>query len=156
MEKRKQAMSFDSTEHQSYCEKVTGTNAGAIYTKILNYIQIIKLELLFRLKTELLLLIALFKIYKKAWNKQLGNLFTHLLLLLQISRMSTSYYSLIPLEGYAYNVIPPLNSQSDIRNQMRLIHTLLDLETASKMMLGSQLRINGMSSTRYLFLSIIA
>ena len=155
MEKRKQAMSFDSTEHQSYCEKVTGTNAGAINTKILNYIQIIKLELSFRLKTELLLLIALFKIYKKAWNKLLGNLFTHLLLL-QISRMSTSYYSLIPLEGYAYNVIPPLNSQSDIRNQMRLIHTLLDLETASKMMLGSQLRINGMSSMRCLFLPIIA
>ncbi|XP_052767208.1 poly [ADP-ribose] polymerase tankyrase-like isoform X2 [Mya arenaria] len=88
-EKRKQNMSFDSNEHQKYCNT--------------------------------------------------------------ISTKSTTYYNLVPMEGYAYDRIEPLHNISAIRNQMRLISTLLDLETASKMMLGAQYHISDVNPLDYLY-----
>ena len=53
---------------------------------------------------------------------------------------------MVPLEGYAYDRIHPLNDKSGIKNQMRLISMLLDLEVASKILLGAQYRAAGNDS----------
>ena len=61
----------------------------------------------------------------------------------QIAELSTQFHNLVPLEGYAYDRIHPLNDKSAIKAQMRLISVLLDLEVASKILLGAQYRSAG-------------
>lgn len=72
----------------------------------------------------------------------------------KITELSTEYYSLIPQEGYAYDKVQPLNTKPLIQQQLRLISNLLDLETASKILLGAQHRIKEKNPLDYMYEAI--
>ncbi|XP_045173685.2 poly [ADP-ribose] polymerase tankyrase-like [Mercenaria mercenaria] len=72
----------------------------------------------------------------------------------KISALSTEYYSLIPQEGYSYDKVEPLVNRSHITAEMRLISNLLDLETASKILLGAQYKLNECNPLDYMYQAI--
>ncbi|XP_052272329.1 poly [ADP-ribose] polymerase tankyrase-like isoform X2 [Dreissena polymorpha] len=72
----------------------------------------------------------------------------------KISQLSTDYYSLIPVQGYAYERVEPLRNTATIRQHMRLLNTLLDIETASRIMLAAQHRIHEINPLDYIYRAI--
>ncbi|KAL4238217.1 hypothetical protein ACF0H5_002929 [Mactra antiquata] len=69
----------------------------------------------------------------------------------QISVLSTEYHSLIPQHGYAFERVQPLVQRSQVKIQLRLISNLLDLETASKILLGAQNQISEQNPLDYIY-----
>ena len=50
----------------------------------------------------------------------------------------------MPQRGYSYEKLAPLDNDYNIGRQIEGIYGLLELETAGKLLLASQLRANGM------------
>ena len=51
----------------------------------------------------------------------------------------------MPQRGFSYEKLPPLDNDYHIARQIEGIYSLLELETAGKLLLASQLRVNGKS-----------
>ena len=52
----------------------------------------------------------------------------------------------MPQKGFRYERLVPLDSDYQIARQMQGMYNLLELETAGKLLLASQLRVEGKSS----------
>ena len=61
--------------------------------------------------------------------------------LLQICRLSSEYYHLVPKSGYEYERLPPIDQKDSVEKELCHIDRLLELAVASKMLAGAQYRI---------------
>lgn len=62
---------------------------------------------------------------------------------LQLYALSNEYYTLMPSSDYTRMRIPPITTTRQVRDQTNMLVALLDIELASKILLGAQLRIKG-------------
>ena len=69
----------------------------------------------------------------------------------QINDISSRYYEMIPQSQYRTFRPPPLSSQEQINSQFTLIEDLLNIESASKILLAAQSRINEENPLDYCF-----
>lgn len=63
--------------------------------------------------------------------------------LFQIASLTNEFYHLVPVGGFEYDVIRPIRDLSVLKEHMRLVADLMDMEVASKILLGSQYRLKG-------------
>lgn len=62
---------------------------------------------------------------------------------LQIASLTNEFYHLVPVGGFEYEVIRPIRDRAVLKEHLKLVTDLLDMEIASKILLGSQLRLKG-------------
>ncbi|XP_074658150.1 poly [ADP-ribose] polymerase tankyrase-like [Tubulanus polymorphus] len=69
----------------------------------------------------------------------------------EIAKLSNDYYHLVPTNNYEYTTVRPLTNDSLIRDQVRKITNLLELEQAGKMLLAAQYRQKEMNPLDYIY-----
>ncbi|KAL5008431.1 hypothetical protein ScPMuIL_014012 [Solemya velum] len=65
--------------------------------------------------------------------------------------LSNEYYTLMPSSDYTRMRIPPITTTRQVRDQTNMLVALLDIELASKILLGAQLRIKEINPLDYLY-----
>ena len=60
---------------------------------------------------------------------------------MQISKLSSEYYSLVPIENYAFERIPPISNHEMLKEKLGILHDLLDLQCAGTILLGAQAKL---------------
>ncbi|OWF45703.1 Poly(ADP-ribose) polymerase pme-5 [Mizuhopecten yessoensis] len=68
----------------------------------------------------------------------------------KISKVTNEYYHLIPHHGFTFEKIAPINSYRSLKEHTRVLSDLLDLECASKMLLGAQSKLSQMNPLDYI------
>ncbi|KAK3092730.1 hypothetical protein FSP39_006660 [Pinctada imbricata] len=69
----------------------------------------------------------------------------------EIASLSSDYYSLVPVENYAYERLPPIDGLEELKSKMRILHDLLDVECASQILLGAQAKISSVNPLDYVY-----
>ncbi|XP_025104527.1 LOW QUALITY PROTEIN: tankyrase-like protein [Pomacea canaliculata] len=72
----------------------------------------------------------------------------------KIASLTNEFYHLVPVGGFEYDVIRPIRDLSVLKEHMRLVADLMDMEVASKILLGSQYRLKEMNPLDYIYRSI--
>jgi ankyrin repeat protein len=72
----------------------------------------------------------------------------------EVMDLSSRYYELIPKLGYENVLIPPIVNDHDLKANFDLLHTLRNVEAASKMLLGAKLREKVVSPLDYIVSSM--
>lgn len=67
----------------------------------------------------------------------------------EVSELTSLYYELIPLSRYKDQIAPPLNHMNMIKQQFDALHTLTNIEYASKLLLGALHRQHSMNPVDY-------
>ncbi|XP_033735456.1 poly [ADP-ribose] polymerase tankyrase-like [Pecten maximus] len=67
----------------------------------------------------------------------------------KISKLTNEYYHLIPHQGFTFEKIAPINSYKSLKDHMKVLSDLLDLECASKMLLAAQSKLSQMNPLDY-------
>ena len=64
---------------------------------------------------------------------------------LQCARLTSEYLYLVPQHGYEFEKVEPILDLNRLKKQWDTLNTLLEVEMASKVLAGAQLRANGLS-----------
>lgn len=72
----------------------------------------------------------------------------------EISKLTNEYYHLLPCKGYAHEKINPISDHKKLIEQSRLLADLLDLECASKILLGAECKLSQMNPLDYVYHAI--
>ncbi|XP_055957133.1 poly [ADP-ribose] polymerase tankyrase [Patella vulgata] len=72
----------------------------------------------------------------------------------KICKLTNEYYHLIPMDGYSHDKIEPIDKKETLKHHLRLLSNLLDLEVASKILLGAQYQIKDMNPFDYIYKAI--
>lgn len=68
----------------------------------------------------------------------------------KISKLTNEYYHLIPHHGFTFEKIAPINNYNSLKQHMKVLSDLLDLECASKMLLAAQSKLSQMNPLDYI------
>ncbi|KAK3611456.1 hypothetical protein CHS0354_032737 [Potamilus streckersoni] len=71
-----------------------------------------------------------------------------------IAKLSTEYYNLVPQHGYAYDRIEPISEPRLLKKQLSIIASLLDIQLANQILLGTQAKIQEMNPLDYIYRAI--
>lgn len=72
----------------------------------------------------------------------------------KIATLTNEFYHLVPVGGFEYESIRPIRDKKVLKEHFRLVSDLMDMEVASKILLGSQHRIKEMNPLDYIYRSI--
>ena len=67
-------------------------------------------------------------------------------LLLQIASLTNEFYHLVPVGGFEYDAIRPIRDKKVLKEHFHLVSDLMDMEVASKILVGSQRKLTGMTA----------
>ena len=62
----------------------------------------------------------------------------------QIAKLTNEYYHLVPIHGFECETIQPISEKKMLREHTKLLADLMDLQVASSILLGANLRKSGM------------
>lgn len=69
----------------------------------------------------------------------------------KIQDLSSRFYELIPLKGYVNEIAPPISTTQMVKEKYNTLTSLIDIEKASKILLGALYRQDEMHPSDYLF-----
>ncbi|KAL8622949.1 hypothetical protein ACOMHN_027070 [Nucella lapillus] len=72
----------------------------------------------------------------------------------KIATLTNEFYHLVPVGGYECEAIRPIRDKKVLKEHFRLLSDLMDMEVASKILLGSQRRLTDMNPYEYIYRSI--
>ncbi|KAL3874859.1 hypothetical protein ACJMK2_037816 [Sinanodonta woodiana] len=72
----------------------------------------------------------------------------------EIAKLSTDYYNLVPQHGYAYDRIEPINEPRLLKKQLSVIASLIDIQLANQILLGTQVKIHEVNPLDYIYRAI--
>ncbi|XP_061174017.1 poly [ADP-ribose] polymerase tankyrase-like isoform X2 [Saccostrea echinata] len=73
---------------------------------------------------------------------------------IEIGRLSNEYYHLVPMNGYAFDKVSPIMDGDELKEKLEVIHHLLELECASKILMGAQARLKDINPLDYVYQAI--
>ncbi|XP_060068797.1 poly [ADP-ribose] polymerase tankyrase-like [Ylistrum balloti] len=68
----------------------------------------------------------------------------------KISKLTNEYYHLIPHHGFTFEKIQPIDKYQSLKQHMKVLSDLLDLECASKMLLAAQSKLSQVNPLDYI------
>ena len=61
-----------------------------------------------------------------------------------MATLTNEFYHLVPVGGFEYDAIRPIRDKKVLKEHFRLVSDLMDMEVASKILLGTQRKLPGM------------
>ncbi|XP_006818908.1 poly [ADP-ribose] polymerase tankyrase-like [Saccoglossus kowalevskii] len=71
----------------------------------------------------------------------------------KVADLSSEYFQLVPSANYVYEELTPLNEPDALKAEVNKINNLLDLEVASRVLLGAQLKAKEINPLDYVYRS---
>ena len=65
-------------------------------------------------------------------------------LIFQIASLTNEYFHLVPVGGFVHDAIRPIRDKKVLKEHFRLVSDLMDMEVASKILVGTQRKLTGM------------
>lgn len=72
----------------------------------------------------------------------------------EIGKLSNEFFHLVPMRGYAFEKIRPILNGKQLKEKIELVHHLMELECASKILLGAQARLKELNPLDYVYQAI--
>ncbi|XP_071081128.1 poly [ADP-ribose] polymerase tankyrase-like [Haliotis cracherodii] len=72
----------------------------------------------------------------------------------KIASLTNDYYNLVPSPGFEYEAIKPINKKKRLKMCLRFLSDMLDIEIASRIVLGSQQHLKDMNPLDYIYRSV--
>lgn len=73
---------------------------------------------------------------------------------IEIGKLSNEFFHLVPMRGYAFEKIRPITEGNQLKAKLELVHHLMELECASKILLGAQARLKELNPLDYVYQAI--
>ncbi|XP_070180050.1 poly [ADP-ribose] polymerase tankyrase-like isoform X2 [Littorina saxatilis] len=72
----------------------------------------------------------------------------------KIATLTNEFYQLVPVGGFEYEAIRPVRDKKVLKEHFRLLSDLIDMEVASRILLGTQRRLAEMNPLDYIYRGI--
>ncbi|XP_067682285.1 poly [ADP-ribose] polymerase tankyrase-like [Haliotis asinina] len=72
----------------------------------------------------------------------------------KIASLTNDYYNLVPSPGFEYEAIKPIKKKERLKTCLRFLSDMLDIEIASRIVLGSQQHLKDMNPLDYIYRSV--
>lgn len=84
-------------------------------------------------------------------QKQLFSVMNEIELMESVLKPCEEFYSLIPVYGFSKEKLKPIFTMDDLREKQKVIHKLIHLEFANKLLIAAQYNLNAVNPFEYVF-----